>query len=171
MVIDGAVNFLYNNPQIVITGSGKLIIEEDCILNTWCPDRPFDGSIYVEPGGQLEVRSGASLKVGGEGSIQILSGTSNNGEFILKQDATIELSDSNSLLNIAGDLSIEDNAIFSILGDGYIKFSNPGGDATNNIFCGSGASIVLQGSGQNDKIMEVQQSRCAINRITTLLHS
>jgi len=104
------------------------------------------------------VRSGASLKVGGEGSIQILSGTSNNGEFILKQDATIELSDSNSLLNIAGDLSIEDNAIFSILGNGYIKFSNPGDDETNNIFCGSGASIVLQGSGQNDKIMEVQQS-------------
>ncbi|MFO7790071.1 MAG: right-handed parallel beta-helix repeat-containing protein, partial [Bacteroidales bacterium] len=38
------------------------------------------------------------------------------------------------------------------------KFSNPGGDATNNIFCGSGSSFVLQGSGQNDKIMEVQQS-------------
>ncbi|HKK68785.1 MAG TPA: hypothetical protein VJ946_11250, partial [Bacteroidales bacterium] len=85
--------------------------------------------------------------------------------------AALTLQDNNTNLEIAGNLHIASNATFSFSGDGYIKFSNPGGDATNNIFCGSGASFVLQGSGQNDKIMEVQQSGYAINRIPTLLHS
>ncbi|MDA3911388.1 MAG: hypothetical protein PF448_08540, partial [Bacteroidales bacterium] len=89
----------------------------------------------------------------------------NNSHIIITEDAKLVINSENvdiqgddSYLEIAGQLHIADNIVFTYTGDGYIKFSNPGGDATNNIFCGSGASIVLQGSGQNDKIMEVQQS-------------
>ncbi|MEA3448636.1 MAG: right-handed parallel beta-helix repeat-containing protein, partial [Bacteroidota bacterium] len=74
------------------------------------------------------------------------------------EGSSINLYNSESYVEITGDLYIEDNATFTYTGDGYIKFSNPGGDATNNIFCGTNSSFVLQGSGQNDKIMEVQQS-------------
>ncbi|MDA3912359.1 MAG: hypothetical protein PF448_13480, partial [Bacteroidales bacterium] len=145
---------------ITIDNGSKLIVENGGIIKNGC-DVYFGGTINVEPGGILELGDGGIIQMGDDGLINVKAGTSSNGMFSYEGTAgtgAIILSDDNTCLNIGGELSIEDDLIFTFTGSGYIKFSNPGDDNTNNIFCGSGASIVLQGSGQNDKIMEVQQS-------------
>ncbi|MEA1874812.1 MAG: C25 family cysteine peptidase [Bacteroidota bacterium] len=148
---------MHEESIITIQNGSTLKIENGGNINGSCNPN-FSGTINVEPGGILELGDGGIIQMGDDGLIYVKSGTSMNGIFSyagIAGTGEIILNDNNTCLNIEGDLSIEDDLIFTFTGDGYIKFSNPGGDATNNIFCGSGASIVLQGSGQNDKIMEV----------------
>jgi len=154
--------------KIVVKSGSSLIVEGSI---TGVNESNWNGQIEVEPGGELILNDGAELKFGDGGNILIDQSGSLAGNLVYNENALIILEESTSFLEIKGQLHIGTNTTFTFTGAGYIKFSNPGGDSNNNIFCGSGASIVLQGSGQNDKIMEVQQSRCAINRIPTLLHS
>jgi hypothetical protein len=123
------------------------------------------GQLLVTENSKLTLKNGSKLVIGSYAKVII-----DENALLQYEGGEIVLESSSSCLEIRGNLNIADNIVFTFTG-GYIKFSNPGDDNTQNITCGSGASIVLQGSGQNDKIMEVQQSRDAINRIPTLLYS
>ncbi|MFO7790073.1 MAG: hypothetical protein R6V32_05835, partial [Bacteroidales bacterium] len=133
-----------NGSTLILNGS----IESNCDENGY-----WLGDVIVKNGGKLIFNNGSHIKLKDNGLIKIKEG----GD-LEYNGGTIDLYNEITLLEIEGDLHIASNATFTYSGDGYIKFSNPGGDATNNIFCGTGSSFVLQGSGQNDKIMEVQQS-------------
>jgi hypothetical protein len=172
----GGIDIVINHGSLELGSSdgsklANLVLNEGSVLEL---DNSF-GRLIVNDGSTLTVKSGASLILGTNTDITLFG----HAKIILEEGAdlfynsqvSLFLHDTESCIEIAGDLHIASNATFTYTGDGYIKFSNPGGDATNNIFCGTGASIVLQGSGRNDKIMEVQQSRHAINRIPTLLQS
>jgi len=129
------------NPTVFTIKSGsKLEIEEGA-------------EIIVKNGSTLVLESGATLLVDNGGTLTIEE--SANFDY---QGGTINLSGNNSLIDITGNLSISANTQFTFTGAGYIKFSNPGDDWTENITCGSGASIYLHGSGQSDKVLEVQQN-------------
>jgi len=141
--------------KIVVKSGSSLIVEGSI---TGVNESNWKGQIEVEPGGELILNDGAELKFGDGGNILIDKLGSLDGNLVYNENALIILEESTSFLELKGQLYLGNNTTFTFTGSGYIKFSNPGGDATNNIFCGSGASIVLQGSGQNDKIVEVQQS-------------
>jgi subtilisin family serine protease len=170
LTINAPVHIYSDLPEITIQNGGHLIFDTGSELY-YRDVENFAGNINVEAGSTLQFKNGSDIVLAENGKIMVSHDSNNSGELVFNSGASLTLLDDNTNLEIAGDLNIASNATFTYTGDGYIKFSNPGGDATNNIFCGSGASIVLQGSGQNDKIMEVQQSRDAINRIPTLLYS
>jgi hypothetical protein len=157
LTINAPVHIYSDLPEITIQNGGHLIFDTGSELY-YRDIENFVGNINVEAGSTLEFKNGSDIVLAENGKIMVNHDSNNSGELVFNSGVSLTLLDNNTNLEIAGDLHIAPNATFTYTGDGYIKFSNPGGDATNNIFCGSGASIVLQGSGQNDKIMEVQQS-------------
>ncbi|MEA3448732.1 MAG: cellulase family glycosylhydrolase, partial [Bacteroidota bacterium] len=145
--------FLKENKKITVKSEALLIIDEGSLKGN-C-NTPWQG-IEVKDGGNLEIKNNGAIEM--FDYLKINEGAT----LVYYEGSSINLYNSESYVEITGDLYIENNATFTFTGDGYIKFSNPGGDATNNIFCGTNSSFVLQGSGQNDKIMEVQQSTVKI---------
>lgn len=131
------------------------------------------GHLVVNTGSVLRIKDGGTLKINYDGNLAV-NGTGEiiieeGGQIIYYEGSIIELNDSNSILEIAGDLHIGDDAQFTFTGNGFVKFSNTGNDATNNIFCGSGASILFSGSGQSDKVLEIDQATVrfpAMNSLT-----
>lgn len=167
LTIDAPLNFHLDNPQITVNNGGHLIIEDDCNIEVWI-DELFTGNIIVNAGGTLEIMSGATLSVFEDGQINILTNSGSNGQLIFNQGATIDLHNDNTLLNIAGNLIIENNAQFTFTGDGYVKFSNPGDDQITNISCGTGSSMLFSGNGQNDKVLEVDQATVRFPAMSSL---
>ncbi len=143
-------------PDVNITVEGALIVEAGASLGSSCDDT-WNGNITVQNGGNIVFKENSSVEIGGDGILKVLNSNPVQSVMDVYSGTSIILADSDTKLEVAGNLNIHDNAQFTFTGNGYVKFSNPGPDATNNIFCGSGSSFVLQGSGQNDKIMEVQQ--------------
>lgn len=167
LTITAPVHFLSNLAEIEINDGGSLIIDNGGELIHW-EDEYFYGKIIVNPGGTLEIKNGGELDISHYGYIDVLAGTSQNGELIFNQGAAIELLDENTLLNFAGDLTIANNATFTFTGDGYVKFSNSGVDATYNITAGTGASMLFSGNGQTDKVLEVQQNTVHFPQLSSL---
>jgi subtilisin family serine protease len=175
-IVEQGEYIIINEPRyfvsdIIIETNGTLSIESNIYLNEQVNITVKQGGQLIIDGGNItpfcnnhwqgiEVKDGGTLEIKNNGAIDMFDYLKINegATLVYREGASMDLYNSESYIEIIGDLYIEDNAIFTYTGDGYIKFSNPGGDANNNIFCGSGASIVLQGSGQSDKIMEVQQS-------------
>ena len=157
LTINAPVHIYSDLPKITLQNGGHLIFDTGSELY-YRDVENFAGNINVEAGSTLEFKNGSDMVLAENGKIMVNHDSNNSGELVFNSGASLTLLDDNTNIEIAGDLNIATNATFTFTGDGYIKFSNPGVDATNNIFCGSGASIVLQGSDQNDKIMEVQQS-------------
>ncbi|MDD4218454.1 MAG: right-handed parallel beta-helix repeat-containing protein, partial [Bacteroidales bacterium] len=82
-----------------------------------------------------------------------------NGNLIVNENVFLNLYNEQTYIDINGVLELGTNATFTFSGNGYIKFSKPGPDsAPDNIFAGTNASFVLEGTGKNDKKMEIQQS-------------
>ncbi|MBP7210698.1 MAG: hypothetical protein KBA02_05845, partial [Paludibacteraceae bacterium] len=128
---------LYIQKDISIADGGTLVINNSNIQLL------ENKSIVVNPGGTLEILNGGSVTVSGNGSIQIESHTTNPAVLVYYNGATIDLVDNNTCLDISGNLSIAANAQFTFTGAGYIKFSNPGDMYTENITCGTGASMLF----------------------------
>jgi len=149
---------MHDSAGITVKNGGVFILGENATLKGACNDTIYSGNITVEPGGILKFGENTNVFMNSSGSIFVDHNQTDDGMLIVDKNFNLQLLDNSTSLEIKGQLEICDTTTFTYTGDGYIKFSNPGGDATNNIFCGTGASIVLQGSGQNDKIMKVQQS-------------
>jgi hypothetical protein len=162
----------YINRDIIIESFGSLCITSDIFIHE-------DVNIIVKNGGRLQIYYDGLIEDGcgntwngitvEEGGFLNLSGTIKNFRFISIQDgatfnyntgANIELTNNNSILDIAGSLIINAYHSFTFTGEGYIKFSKPGNDleTEDNIIAGTNASFVLEGTGKNDKKMEIQQS-------------
>ena len=145
---------LSDDLNIVINAGCTLVLNG--ILESNCDGTGYwNGSITVKDGGEFKVNNGASLNLRDVGYIQIEEDGLFNycgGELILY--------DTDTYIDIEGNLEIADNATFTFTGDGYIKFSKPGNDSEtqDNIIAGTNASFVLEGTGKNDKKMEIQQS-------------
>jgi len=143
--------------KIVVKSGSSLIVEGSI---TGVNETNWQGQIEVEPGGELILNDGAELKFGDGGNILIDQSGSLAGNLVYNENAIIILEESTSFLELKGELHIESNATFTFSGDGYIKFSKPGTDpeTQDNIIAGTNASFVLEGTGKNDKKMEIQQS-------------
>jgi hypothetical protein len=167
LTVQAPLHFYPDIPHITIQNGGHLVFDTGSELYHWEDDN-YTGNINVEAGSTLEFKNGSDIVLAENGKIMVNHDANNTSELIFNDGASLTLLDDNTNLEIAGELHIASNATFTYSGDGYIIFSNPGGDANNNIFCGTNSSFVLQGSGQNDKIMEVQQSTVKIDWCSTV---
>ena len=134
--------------------SGSVLILNGFISSNCDGNGLWNGSIIVEDGGGLILNSTSQIGLKEFGLIKI-----EDGGTLFYRGGILNLNSNNSIIEIAGDLHIGENATFTFSGDGYILFNKPGTDsADGNIFADSGASFVLEGTGKSDKKMEVQQS-------------
>ena len=137
-------------------------------------------SLVLEGGSRYEVGNGASLIIDSTASLVLNAGDSlivkgggcvfvKNGGNIIYNGGTIFLQDVASVLDIAGNLHIGDNATFTTSGNGYVKFSNAGTwDNTYNITSGTNSAVVFKGTGQNDKKLEIEQSTVRFPQLDSL---
>ncbi|NMB82514.1 MAG: right-handed parallel beta-helix repeat-containing protein, partial [Ignavibacteria bacterium] len=144
-----------NAATITVKNGSTLILDENSILQGACKEY-YEGSIIVEPGGNLVLKDNSLVKLAGNGNIYIEDNSTTSGTLDYYPGVSIVLHDDNTAVNISGTLNIQPNANFTFTGSGYIKFSSPNWPS-NNITYGSGSSITLSGSGQSDKIMEIAQ--------------
>lgn len=137
-------------------------------------------SLVLEGGSRYEVGNGASLIIDSTASLVLNTGDSlivkgggrvfvKNGGNIIYNGGTIFLQDVASVLDIAGNLHIGDNATFTTSGNGYVKFSNNGTwDNTYNVTAGTHSSVVFKGTGKNDKKLEIEQSTVRFPQLDSL---
>lgn len=137
-------------------------------------------SLVLEGGCRYEVGNGASLVIDSTASLVLNAGDSlivKGGGYVLVKNCgnliynggTIFLQDAASVLEIAGNLHIGDNASFTTSGNGYVKFSNNGTwDNTYNVTAGSHSSVVFKGTGKNDKKLEIEQSTVRFPQLDSL---
>lgn len=137
-------------------------------------------SLVLDGGSRYEVGNGASLIIDSTASLVLNAGDSlivKGGGYVLVKNCgnliynggTIFLQDAASVLEIAGNLHIGDNASFTTSGNGYVKFSNNGTwDNTYNVTAGSHSSVVFKGTGKNDKKLEIEQSTVRFPQLDSL---
>ena len=137
-------------------------------------------SLVLEEGSRYEVGNGSSLIIDSTASLVLNAGDSlivKGGGYVLVKNAgnliynggTIFLQDAASVLEIAGNLHIGDNATFTTSGNGYVKFSNNGTwDNTYNVTAGTHSSVVFKGTGKNDKKLEIEQSTVRFPQLDSL---
>lgn len=137
-------------------------------------------SLVLEEGSRYEVGNGSSLIIDSTASLVLNAGDSlivKGGGYVLVKNAgnliynggTIFLQDAASVLEIAGNLHIGDNASFTTSGNGYVKFSNNGTwDNTYNVTAGTHSSVVFKGTGKNDKKLEIEQSTVRFPQLDSL---
>ena len=144
------------NAKIIVRDGSKLIVDGSI---SGVNEEAWKGQIEVEPGGELIINDDGEILLGEGGFILIDKSETYIATLTYNEGANVILEHTTSLLEIIGNLNIGVNAQFTFTGDGYIKFSKPGPDsAPDNIFAGTNASFVLEGTGKNDKKMEIQQS-------------
>jgi hypothetical protein len=101
--------------NITINTGGKLIIGD----NNSTPDNN-KALVYITNGSTLRINSGGELKIHANSKLIIQKGA----KLIIENFATINLIDANGALVIEGELKLEQNAIFSTIGNGYVHFKN-----------------------------------------------
>ncbi|MBI4647900.1 MAG: hypothetical protein HY738_15245, partial [Bacteroidia bacterium] len=139
----------------IIVEPGGLLTLDGTVISGVCVDY-WDGILEVMPGGTLQLKTGAIIKMGGSGKILVDADTGNQGLLIYENGSCINLKDDATMLEIAGNLEITPNTAFTFTGSGFVKFSSPLYPSPN-IIAGSNSSIILNGSDNSDKVLEITQ--------------
>lgn len=159
-----------------------------CPANTWLNLAPGSGfvvdngsTLRIEAGSRMDVGNGAVLRVKRGGKLELMGGSvlnvlpggqviieedvvnGNDGHLLFYPNARINMEASNSVLEIAGMLDIQDNATFttSRSGDpsttyGLVKFTNTD-QPSYNVTAGMNTRFILRSTGSNNRILHVQQ--------------
>jgi hypothetical protein len=153
------------NAKIIVRNGSTLVVDGSI---TGVNGEAWRGQIDVEPGGELIIEDDGQIFLGEGGSILIDKSSTDIATLSYNLGGEIILSHNTSTLEIIGNLQIGTNAQFTFSGNGFVKFSNPGVDATYNITAGTGASILFSGTGQSDKVLEVQQNTVHFPQLSSL---
>lgn len=164
--VNGTVDIASNTKMLVEAGSNLIAV---------------GGKIYVRSGAQLIIEPGANFEIGNGGQLIVEDGgqvivqgiinpggqSGNYGKLTYRQGAQIQLKGNNAVLELNGQLYIDNNAQFTFTypgsNSGYLKF-NRGNVYSDNyapgnamISCGTGVTFQLTGQGKNDKIIDIRQ--------------
>jgi hypothetical protein len=178
-----------NNPE---TYNGQQVFNSAtlmrCPANTWLNLAPGGGfvvdngsTLRLESGSRMDIGNGAVLRVKRGGKLELMGGSvlnvlpggqviieedvvnGNDGHLLFYPNARINKEASNSVLEIAGMLDIQDNATFttSRSGDpsttyGLVKFTNTD-QPSYNVTAGMNTRFILRSTGSNNRILHVQQ--------------
>ncbi|MBS1569654.1 MAG: right-handed parallel beta-helix repeat-containing protein, partial [Bacteroidetes bacterium] len=178
-----------NNPE---TYNGQQVFNSAtlmrCPANTWLNLAPGGGfvvdngsTLRLESGSRMDIGNGAVLRVKRGGKLELMGGSvlnvlpggqviieedapnGNDGHLLFHPNARINMEASNSVLEIAGMLDIQDNATFttSRSGDpnttyGLLKFTNTD-QPSYNVTAGTNTRFILKSTNSNNRILHVQQ--------------
>lgn len=178
-----------NNPE---TYGGQQVFTSPtlmrCPATTWLNLAPGGGfvvdngsTLRLESGSRMDVGNGAVLRVKRGGKLELMGGSVLNvlpgGQVIIEEDwqpwnhgrlvyhpnARINLEASTSVLEFAGVLDIQADAIFTPArsGDpnttyGLVKFTNTY-PTSYNVSAGANSRFILRGTSPNSRILHVQQ--------------
>lgn len=116
--------------------------------------------LRIRTGSYLDLQQGSELKVLDGGSVII-----EDGGALLYNGGNIILDGNNATVDFQGNLDITDNTTFTFTGAGYVKFSKTG-FPSYNINPGTNSKIWLNGSGVNDKVLEITQETMYAHGLT-----
>ena len=179
-----------NNPE---TYNGQQVFNSPtlmrCPANTWLNLAPGGGftvtngsTLRLESGSRMDVGNGAVLRVKRGGKLELMGGSvlnilpggqviieedwqpGNHGRLVYHPNARINLEASTSVLEFAGVLDIQADAIFTPARSGnpnntygLVKFTNTSPAASYNVIAGANSRFVLRGTSPNSHILHVQQ--------------
>lgn len=151
---------LNTNSSLIVDNNSTLRLEANSRL-----DIANGATLRVRRGGKLELLSNCTINVadGGKIIIEEEAGTNNDGILMFYPNARINLNGTTALLEIAGNLSIQDNATFTVVSGssavntwGSVKFSST--DAiSQNVAAGANCKFILQSNTKARKILYVNQ--------------
>ncbi|MBX7206362.1 MAG: T9SS type A sorting domain-containing protein [Bacteroidia bacterium] len=136
----------FGSTGIDVQNGGELIVGDEQAGNK--------GNLFITQGSVLSVSTGGTLRVENNSKVVIERGAYLN----IDGNPTIELTGSNSVLEIQGTLNLAANSDFTIIGNGYIRFSLPDNVVAQSIPITTGNSnctFVLSTNNQTNKVMEV----------------
>ncbi len=101
----------------------------------------------------LEILSGGQLTINDHSRLIMEDGAT----LIIHPGAEIILAGSDAVLEIGGKLMLHDNTRFTFTGTGYLKYNTPMvvSNHTDYFLIGNNADIFLEGSGINEKKLEI----------------
>lgn len=106
---------------------------------------------------EVRVNAGSTLTLGANSNLIIREGSKviieRGGNLVIASNANIVLEGDNSVLDIRGNLTLLQQAIFTFTGDGYVRFDLP--PTVPNVTMAPQSGFSFQGSGKVDKIVEV----------------
>lgn len=121
--------------------------------------------LRVKRGGKLELMGGSVLNVlpGGQVIIEEDWPPANHGRLVYHQGARINLEGSNAVLEFAGVLDIQPNAVFTVGRSsdpgttlGLVKFTNSL-PVSNTVTAGANSRFILRSTSVNNRILHVEQ--------------
>ncbi len=159
-----------------------------CPASTWLNLAPGAGftvdngsTLRLESGSRMDVGSGAVLRVKRGGKLELMGGSvlnvlqggqviieedwppANYGRLVYHQGARINLEGSNAVLEFAGVLDIQPNAVFTVGRSsdpgttlGLVKFTNSL-PVSNNVAAGANSRFILRSTSTNNRILHVEQ--------------
>ncbi|MCK4661595.1 MAG: right-handed parallel beta-helix repeat-containing protein [Bacteroidales bacterium] len=127
----------------IIIDNGTLIIDDGGSIKDYNSIN-WSGTMIVKNGGKLILKDGSIIKMYRLGKIIF----EHNSKFEYHAGAELHLISDFNYVDIKGDLDLKENAVFIQTTNGYIKISG-------RITAEPGASIYLNGRGNNDKILEI----------------
>ncbi|MBL0051759.1 MAG: hypothetical protein IPP29_09745 [Bacteroidetes bacterium] len=157
-----------NSELIIGEPSGDIYTHGEFIVASEHLGCETGGKITVEKNSKLVIKKGAEFKILNGGKLEVKDGgrviVENGGKLIYGVGADIQLLGDNAVLEIAGDLELQNDAVFTFTypgaNSGYVKFSNVETDIytpTENIIYGTNSKINIHGQGKTDKVLEVTQ--------------
>lgn len=144
-----------NNSTVEVQGGGFLFAASSA---------NDEGPITFRKGSTLHLKGGSVLTVNDRCKVVIEEGA----HLIFDQNAEIRLLGDNAVLEIAGDLTLGVNAVFTFVhpnaNSGYVKFSRTSWvpydplDPDYQIIVGAGATMSFMGDSKTDKVLEIAQN-------------
>lgn len=129
-----------NQSDYTVDAGGSLIIGD--------PSGNYTSSLVLKSGSTLLLKGNSLTRINNNSKLIIESGA----HLIIELGANIEVNGTNAMLEVAGQLTLQDGVIFTREGTGFIRFSNLG---YLNIEMGNNTGFNFNGSGQTDKVLEI----------------
>jgi hypothetical protein len=143
---------VYSNATISIENGNTIYIKG--YQNSKCGELYLRNGIFRIKGGGRLLSQQCNLHLGA------------NVDFSYQHNAILELNGDDALVDIGGDLFLENDATFGFTWDhnnfnsGYIRMSAPpywNSGGSTNIWCQTNCRFDLEGASQSDKILEIAQ--------------
>jgi len=128
-----------------VTGGSSVVLNSNGLLHVMPNTKAvFDENsiLTINNGGRIIVEDNATVIIRPEALLKF-----NNG-------AIIQLNGNNAVLEIQGNLQIDNNTTFTFTGDGFVRWNTPY-QPGSNVIAGTNSQIKFNGTSRTDKVLEV----------------
>jgi len=141
-------------PVVTIQDGGSFIVGDDNyipVVNGLQDNNK--AKVFFAKGSKLVIESGGALRINDNSALSLEEGS----ELVIHPGASIHLDGANAVLEIRGKINLQDDAVLTATGNGYVRFAQPNQQPNLSDYwaVGSKAKMIFLGSGKHDKRMEV----------------